>query len=296
MGGMSHSGPDRLTSDEVALVLRRAAELDASVESRQGVGGVEPAAVEEAAREVGLSRGAVRQALAELRIGSLDERGRGSMRLAGPRVIVESRRVAVAPEQVHEQIGLLLRKQTFQLRRRQGDWALYRPREDVVAKLRRGMDVGGTVQFRGISAVVVQAAAVDRARPIPDVQGGPITDPSVEASAPRKARDAEKQASSMVRLEADVSGTRRRIMRGAATSAVVVTGALGTAGLLMGEAALLVAAPLAGIAVGVARLVFGARSFRRRRNELSEALAALVDGLGEARDELVEGPRGWREE
>lgn len=279
----SNPAPDRLSSDEVALVLRRAAELDASVETAQGVGGVEPSVVEEAAREVGLSRGAVRQALAELRIGTLDER-RGPTRVAGSRVILESRLVPAAPERVHEQIGRSLRKQTFQLRRRQGDWAVYRPRRDLVARLRRGVDLVGSVGIRGISAVVVEAAAVDWTRPPPRGGGGRATDASLEGSAARAVGDAAEQPSSVVRLEADVSDARRRIMRGALTSGVAVAGAIGTAALLMGEAALLVAAPLAGVAVGVTRLIVGARRFHRRRNELSEALAALVDELGQPRD------------
>src|SRR4029450_9562612 len=93
--------PTRLTSDQVHLVLRRAAELDALSEmpsdvdgydSRGGgeggrgggvaaerdalsgmpsdVDGYDSRAVEEAAREVGLSPAAVRQAVAELRVGA----------------------------------------------------------------------------------------------------------------------------------------------------------------------------------------------------------------------------------
>ena len=55
----------RLTSDQVALVLRRAAELDAADAESGLADGYEPAAVEEAAREVGLSPAAVRQAVAD---------------------------------------------------------------------------------------------------------------------------------------------------------------------------------------------------------------------------------------
>ena len=74
MGGVTEARRDvQLTSEEVVLVLRRAAELEALAD---GPGTVhderyDARAVEEAASEVGLSTAAVRQAVAELRVGSL---------------------------------------------------------------------------------------------------------------------------------------------------------------------------------------------------------------------------------
>src|SRR5690606_33273589 len=87
----------RLSRDEVALVLRRAAELDAAA-GGPPPDGYEPAAVEEAAREVGLSPAAVRQAVAELRAGVLPAEGTGRRRAATSRVVGEQRLVATPPE------------------------------------------------------------------------------------------------------------------------------------------------------------------------------------------------------
>ena len=71
-GGVTDTGRGaRLTSDEVARVLHRAAELEALDDATGPVVAYDAAAVEEAAREVGLSPAAVRQAVAELRVGVL---------------------------------------------------------------------------------------------------------------------------------------------------------------------------------------------------------------------------------
>ena len=72
-GNCVMEGPG-LTDDDVALVLRRATQID-------GAGAPNPAdrtprALEAAAVEVGLSRNAVRQALAEMRAGTLHQPGR----------------------------------------------------------------------------------------------------------------------------------------------------------------------------------------------------------------------------
>ncbi|HEX5366494.1 MAG TPA: hypothetical protein VFW63_07515, partial [Acidimicrobiales bacterium] len=88
-------GPPRLSGDEVARVLRRAAEIDA-VEARTEVG-LDPAALEEAAQEVGLSPAAVRRAVAELRAGALPAaptgRRRAERAAGGSRRVCEQRLV-----------------------------------------------------------------------------------------------------------------------------------------------------------------------------------------------------------
>jgi len=66
LGGMDGEG---LAEDEVALVLRRATQLDGA--STPDPVKRTPQALEAAAVEVGLSRDAVRQALAEMRAGTL---------------------------------------------------------------------------------------------------------------------------------------------------------------------------------------------------------------------------------
>jgi hypothetical protein len=283
--------PDRLTSYEVGLVLRRAAELDACVETAAGIDGFDPAVVEEAAREVGLSAAAVRQALAELHMGALDDQGLRSVSLGGPTVVRESRVVSDAPDEVHDTIARFLRRQTFQLRRRQGQRAVYRPRRDLVAKLRRVVDVAGTLQLQGVSAVVVDVSSMAEPPAVGGEQhnsiaGVPADDEMIDSAS-------DEHAPTMVRLEADVSGLRRRLLTGATTSGVAVGGATSMAGLLLGEVALLIAAPPIGIAIAGGTLALGGRRCQRRCQELSESLAALLDRLGNPGQGQVEpGRRG----
>src|SRR5262249_16119522 len=63
---------DGLTQDQVALVLRRAADLDRHLGQTAPEPTLDPAAVEQAAIEAGISRAAVRRALAELHSGLLE--------------------------------------------------------------------------------------------------------------------------------------------------------------------------------------------------------------------------------
>jgi hypothetical protein len=280
--------PDRLSSSEVAVVLRRAAELDRHAAAQGMVEGFDPSAVEEAAREVGVSATAVRQALAELRAGTLDEQGVPLTSWPGPQAILETRLVAGEPEDVHREVARFLRKQTFQLRRHHGQRAVYRPRRDLVAKLRRSVDIGGALRLHGVNAVIVDVCPVDVTPAASSEPGGWTTrglgDDSGavaggDASGAAAAREQEDM-SSVVRIEADVGTQRRRLVTGAATSGVVAGGATGTAGLIAGEIALLIAAPPVAAGVGGAMLALGARRFRRRRDELSEVLAGFLDRLG----------------
>ena len=101
-GDMSDGG---INEQEVALVLRRAAELDLSL---GGPGpGLDVATVEESAVEAGLSRPSVQRALAELRMGALQGTGEVARprRLLG-RATVTVRRTVPGPD---AQVKALLR-------------------------------------------------------------------------------------------------------------------------------------------------------------------------------------------
>jgi hypothetical protein len=279
--------PDRLSSDEVAVVLRRAAELEQHAATQGMVEGFDALAVEEAAREVGLSATAVRQALAELRAGTLDQQGTPLTSVPGPQAILETRLVAGEPEDVHREVARFLRKQTFQLRRHHGQRAVYRPRRDLVAKLRRSVDIAGALRLHGVSAVTVDVCPVDVTPAASSEPGSTTRDLAEDANAaPGRAAASgaaareDEGTSSVLRIEADVGAQRRRLVTGAATSGVVAGGATGTAGLIAGEIALLIAAPPVAAGVGGAMLALGARRFRRRRDELSEVLAGFLDRLG----------------
>src|SRR5690606_10059769 len=105
-GAVAETGRSpRLTPDEVALVLRRAAEIEAASDGTVDDEGLDAAAVEEAAREAGLSPLAVRQAVAELQVGALPvapaTRNGG---LTASRFVSEQRLVDSAPEIVHAKV------------------------------------------------------------------------------------------------------------------------------------------------------------------------------------------------
>src|SRR5918994_1532723 len=113
----------RLTSEEVARVLHRAAEIDAAADGLDGADHYDAAAIEQAAEEVGLSPASVRQAVAELRVGALPpdvtKRGRNAT-AGGSRFVAQQRLVARSPEVVPPAVDRFLPSQMFELRRRRG--------------------------------------------------------------------------------------------------------------------------------------------------------------------------------
>jgi hypothetical protein len=240
--------PPRLTSDEVALVLRRAAEIEAAADRAGGADGYEPAAVEEAAREVGLSPAAVRQAVAELRVGALPTQAdTGRARAATSRTVAHQRLVATSPDAVHAAVDRFMRTQMFELRRRSGDRALYRQRSDLVASLRRGLDFAGAIKLEGLRTVgVVVTPADDR---------------------------------TLVRVEAELASSRANVVAGAAAVGSAVTLTTGLVGALLAEPGLVIAALPAGAVVGGGGMRVAGSRWRKRRDDVAEVLAALLDRL-----------------
>lgn len=147
--------PDRLTSDEVALVLRRAAELDPTTAPMPDEG-LSVEAVEAAAAEVGLPASAVRQAIAELRTGVLDPEPGDRP----PLTLVEAGVVPYAPDEALAMVGRWLESQAFHRHRLREGVETWRPREDVLAKLQRGLDWMATVRLKDVREVTVRAVAV----------------------------------------------------------------------------------------------------------------------------------------
>ncbi len=235
----------RLTSDEVALVLRRAAELDAADE-RVADDGYEPAAVEEAAREVGLSPAAVRQAVAELRVGALpaDAEPRRA-RTVSSRLVAQQRLVSASPETVNAAVDRFMRTQMLELRRRAGDRSLYRQRSDLVASLRRGLDFGGAIKLEGIRTIDV------------------IVTPADERT--------------LVRVEAELTSSRANAVAGGAAAGTAVTLGTGLAGALLAEPGLVIASLPAGAAVGGGSMRVAGARWRKRRDDVAEVLASLLD-------------------
>jgi len=239
----------RLSGDEVALVLRRAAQIDAADEI-DGSAGYEPAAIEEAARDVGLSPAAVRQAVAELRAGALPDeatdRGRGRA-VAGSRVVAEQRLVTSHPDRVHATVDRFMRTQMLELRRRSGDRALYRQRSDMVASLRRGLDFGGAIKLEGLRTIDVVVTPADER--------------------------------TLVRIEAELASSRANAVAGGAAAGTAVAVTTGLAGALLAEPALVVGALPLGVAVGGGGVRVAGARWRQRRDDVAEVLASLLDRL-----------------
>lgn len=238
----------RLSSDEVALVLRRAAELEAEDQGPGLVDGYDPAAVEEAAREAGLSPAAVRQAVAELRVGALPLAvDRGRTRSLSSRRVADQRLVGTPPDAVHAAIDRFMRTQMLELRRRSGDRSLYRQRSDLVASLRRGLDFAGAIKLDGLRTIdVVVTQADDR---------------------------------TLVRIEAELASSRVNAVAGGAAAGTAVTVTTGLAGALMAEPVLVVGALPAGAVVGGSGIRVAGARWRKRRDDVAEVLASLLDRL-----------------
>lgn len=240
--------PPRLTSDEVALVLRRAAELDAFDEQAGAVTGYEPEAVEEAAREVGLSPAAVRQAVAELRVGALSSPAeRGRARTASSRLVAHHRLVATPPAAVLAAVDRFMRTQMLELRRRSGDRSLYRPRSDLVASLRRGLDFGGAIKLEGLRTIDVVVTPAD------DL--------------------------TLVRIEAEMTVSRANAVAGGAAAGTAVTVGTGLLGAVLAEPMLVVGAIPAGAVIGGGGIRVAGTRWRKRRDDVAEVLASLLDRL-----------------
>lgn len=128
-----------LSEEEVALVLRRATELDRPAPSLPGV--VDAAALEEAAAEVGVPRSAVRQALAELRSGALTTAPPSpAARLLGPPLVVVHRSLQARPAVVTSRLRDFLRGEHFEVRRTLGARTTWVPRASLGARVARSVD------------------------------------------------------------------------------------------------------------------------------------------------------------
>jgi hypothetical protein len=238
--------PARLTSDEVALVLRRAAELDAADDCPPAAAGYDPAAVEEAAREVGLSPAAVRQAVAELRVGALpDEAPVKRRRGRSSRTVCEQRLVATPPDAVLAAVDRFMRTQMLELRRRSGDRSLYRLRNDLVAGLRRRLDFAGTIKLDGLETIdVVVTPADDR---------------------------------TLVRVEAELASSRANAVATGAAAGSAVTLGTGLLGALLAEPTLVIGALPAGAVIGGGSIRVAGGRWQKRHDDVAEVLASLLD-------------------
>jgi hypothetical protein len=253
-GGVTETGRHvRLTSDEVALVLRRAAEIEAAEDATAPGVAYDPAAVEEAAREVGLSPAAVRQAVAELRVGVLpaapadERRPRSRGRVLASRRVTDQRLVDRPPGLALATIDRFMRTQMFELRRRSGDRSIYRHRADLIAGLRRRLDFAGVIKLEGLTLVDVVVTPADER--------------------------------TLVRVEAELATSHGNVVAGGAAAGTAVTVLTGLVGAVAGEAGLVVAALPAGALVGAGSMRVAGARWQRRRDDVAEVVAHLLDRL-----------------
>jgi hypothetical protein len=241
-----------LTRDEVARVLHRASEIEAAADGPAAVDGYDAEAIERAAVEVGLSAAAVRQAVAELRLGVLPDdaapaKRADRSRAAASRFVTQQRLVERRPEAVHAAVDRFLRSQMLELRRRSADRSLYRPRRDLVASLRRGLDFAGAIKLDGIRTVSLLVTPADER--------------------------------TLVCIEAELASSRANVMAGAAGVGAAVALLMGLGGALAAEPGLVIASVPAGAAVGAGGLRVAGGRWRQRRNDVDEVLASLLDRL-----------------
>ncbi|HEX5367168.1 MAG TPA: hypothetical protein VFW63_10980, partial [Acidimicrobiales bacterium] len=144
-------------------------------------------------------------------------------------------------------VDRFMRSQMLELRRSSGDRSLYRHRADMVAGLRRALDFGGAIKLEGLTLV--------------DVVVTPADDHT------------------LVRIEAEMATSRTRVVAEGAAVGGFVTVLTGAVGALLAEPALLVAAVPAGAAVGGGGIRVGGSRWQRRRDDLAEVIAHLLDRL-----------------
>ncbi|HEX6238276.1 MAG TPA: hypothetical protein VFZ68_13845, partial [Acidimicrobiales bacterium] len=130
---------------------------------------------------------------------------------------------------------------------RSGDRAIYRQRSDLVASLRRGLDFAGVIKLDGLQTVhVIATPADDR---------------------------------TLVRVEAEMVSSRAGALAGGAAAGSAVALTTGLAGALMAEPMVLIAALPAGAAIGGSGMRVAESRWRRRRDDVAEVLASLLDRL-----------------
>lgn len=243
---------DRLDDEQIALVIRRASELDG--QSPAGQPGLDLEVLEEAAVEAGLSRESVRRAVAELRAGALAiDTGAPVRRTAlGPPSLTVSRCLPGPFAEVDGILRRFLAKEQFHLRRDFGTSSTWIRRQDVGARVRVQYDRSVHRRLLLRDAEQVELAVVEE----PGDRG-----------------------MVMVKLTVDVQSLRRAhrvaVGKGASAGAVVAGAALVV--LSMPVEAVAVPAVLAGgVALGHRR---GVSHYRDMVADVETALEGFLDGV-----------------
>ena len=243
---------DRLDDEQIALVIRRASELDG--QSPAGQPGLDLALLEEAAVEAGLSRESVRRAVAELRAGALAlDAGAPVRRTAlGPPSLTVSRCLPGPVAEVDSILRRFLAKEQFHLRRDFGTASSWTRRQDVGARVRVQYDRSIHRRLLLRDAEQVELAVVEEPGP---------------------------RGMVMVKLTVDVKPLRRahRVAVGKGASAGAAVAGVALVVLSMPVEALAVPAAMAGgVALGHRR---GVHQYRDMVADVETALEGFLDGV-----------------
>jgi hypothetical protein len=248
---------DRLDEDQIALVIRRATELDG--QTHAGQAGLDLVLLEQAAVEAGLSRESVRRAVAELRAGTLsvdagrDDGARRPRTRLGPSSVTVARCVPGPAADVDGILRRFLAKELFDLRRDLGTHSTWTRRQDVGARVRISYDRSMHRRLRLRDAEQVEIAVVEE----------PGSDDRLV----------------VVKMTVGVRPLRR-VHRVALGKGVVVGGGAAIAGLaLLTTPEALVAVPVvaaSGLAAGHA---IGTSRYRSLVDDVRTALEGFLDGV-----------------
>lgn len=255
---------DGLSQDQIALVLRRAAELDRELGSGCP-NGLDDAAVEQAAVEAGISSPAVRRALAEWRAGVLAEEPNRSRRgILGPPALTVCRTLPGPVVMVEEQLHRFLREELFDLRRDMGARTTWVRRRSLEATARRAVDraVNHRLILRDVNHVELSIVEQD--------------DEWV-----------------LVRMNVDVLALRHAQGTVAGSATAVGSGVTAFTAALNGLHPAVLVVGAAGAGVMGAGLWVGSSRYRKRVEELESGLGGVLDRI-ERRRTRLSGRRGGR--
>jgi hypothetical protein len=143
--------PDELTGDQAAAVFRRAAELDQRRHTGDG-SALDLAALEQAGLEAGLSRDAIRQAVAEIKAGTLEPLAR--------RDAVVSRTLDIGEEALESEVERFMRHQNFRVLRRLDDCSMWVPDRSFAAAVRKVTDFNRRIVLREVTQVTTAVVGV----------------------------------------------------------------------------------------------------------------------------------------
>ncbi len=141
-----------MSPEETRAVLRRAAELDALLQTAPD-DHLDEDVVRQAAAEVGLSADNVERAVAELRSGRLVQ---AADLPTGRRAGLDAVVVLTHPTARTEAVEHWLSSQWFELRRRRGATSDWEPRGGLAAKARRATDLQKTLRLQDVRTLRVE--------------------------------------------------------------------------------------------------------------------------------------------